>query len=149
MKKREIYKDVVMYMLPYPYSEYVYITELLNTNKKILIYFKDFNLNCYIFTKHPDDLLNILNDNDIKKSVHFCANCPYLICYNYLPYIIEHKNSKSAFSNNNKYSIIETPEFRLILLLDFSYTTQDESSNIVDLEAMKNMIKSNKLELLL
>ena len=58
-------------------------------------------------------------------------------------------DSESAFSNNSKYFIIETPEFRLILLLDFSYTTQDESPNIVDLEAMKNMIKSNKLELLL
>ena len=149
MKKREIYKDVVMYMLPYPYSEYVYITELLNTNEKILIYFKDCNLDCYIFTKHPDDLLNILDDNDIKKSVHFCANCPYLICYNYQPFIIEHKDSKSAFSNNNKYAIVEIPEFRLILPLDFSYISQDGIADVVDLEVIKNMIKSNKLELLL
>lgn len=145
MKKCEIYKDVVMHVLPYPYSEYVYITELLNTNEKILIYFKDCNLDCYIFTKHPDDLLNILDGNDIKKSVHFCANCHYLICYNYLPYII----SKSAFFDNNKYSTIETPEFSLILLPSFSYIVQGKSLNTADLEVIKNMIKSNKLELLL
>lgn len=149
MKKREIYKDVVMYMLPYPYSEYVYITKLLNTNEKILIYFKDCNLNCYVFTKHLDDLLNIIDDNDIKKSIRFCANCQYLICYDYQPYIIEYRDSESAFSNNSTYFIRETPEFRLILISDFSYMPYDETTTITDLEAMKNMIKSNKLELLL